>query len=334
MADSQAALGGAPFAARRNPARALVALMRPGDWIKNVFVLIPIVFWLAGMGRDTPWDEAIRKFELAAVAFACFCLVASGFYCVNDALDAPQDRTHPVKRRRPVATGEIAPSVAFGTGGALIGASLLLSVLVSLSLFGVVFVYALLQVAYNVRLKRVPFVDVATIAVGFCLRALGGGVAVEVPISIWLLLCVFFLTLYLGFIKRLCDLASVENARRDGAVVEWKPRAGYGSRDELNWLLAVSGMTTMLMYLMYALSEHARHLFGARAFGFALLSPLVMVVVHRFYRRANQGMSDSPLETLLQDKAVLVAVLCFVIGTLITLFVPQVAEFLTTHLYD
>lgn len=319
------------MAESRSPAAAVLALMRPGDWIKNVFVLIPIVFWLAGPGRSTPVDEAMVKMRLAAVAFACFCLVASGFYCINDALDAPQDRTHPVKRRRPVAAGEISARMALVLGVALIAASLALAVVVGRGLVTVVAIYALLQVGYNLRLKRVPFVDVATIALGFCLRAIGGGVAVTAPISVWLLLCVFFLTLYLGFIKRLCDLASAESARRAGATVEWKPRAGYGSRDELNWLLAVGGVTTILMYLMYSLSEHARQLFGERAVGFALLSPFVMVVIHRFYRRANLGLSDSPLETLTQDRAVLVAVLCFVAGTLAVLFVPQVADFLTVQ---
>ncbi len=316
----------------RGTARAILALLRPGDWIKNVFVLIPIVFWFAGPGRSTPADAVTAKAVSTAIAFLCFCMVASGFYCVNDSLDAAEDRTHPVKCRRPVARGEIGERAAFLLGAILIASSMVLAVAAGSAFFGVIVSYALLQVAYNIRLKRVPFVDVATIALGFCLRAVGGGAAAEVPISIWLLLCVFFLTLYLGFVKRLCDLASAENARRAGQSVAWRPRAGYESRDEINWLLAVGGVMTIMMFLMYALSEHARAIFGVRALGFAILSPFVVVVIHRFYRRANLGLSDSPLETLTQDRSVLIAVACFVLGTIATLFVPQVAAFLQAHL--
>jgi len=215
----------------------------------------------------------------------------------------------------------------------LVAGALALAATVNVPLLVVLSLYALLQVFYNLKLKRVPFIDVAAIALGFCLRAVAGAVAIPVSISIWLLLCVFFLTLYLGFIKRLCDLASVDNARAAGMVVPWKPRAGYSSRDELNWLLSLSGVMTLLMYLMYALSDHARRLFGDRAVGFALLSPFVIVVIHRFYRRANYGQSDSPLEIITQDRTVLVAVLLFIGGTVATLFVPQVSEFLRTLLY-
>ncbi|MBX3355204.1 MAG: UbiA prenyltransferase family protein [Phycisphaeraceae bacterium] len=306
-------------------AKAILRLLRPGDWVKNVFVLIPIVFYFAGEGRGAD-AEAIRAAIFAsAIAFVCFCMAASGFYAVNDALDAPEDRTHPVKRRRPVASGAITPGSAITLGAALIAGAMLLALTVNHGLALTVALYALLQVGYNLRLKRVPFVDVASISLGFCLRAIGGAVAIQVPISIWLLLCVFFLTLYLGFIKRLCDLASADAARRRGDAVEWKPRAGYEHRDELNWLLAMSGVMTILMYLMYALSDHAKRLFGERAIGFALLSPLVVVVIHRFFRRANLARSDSPLGILTEDRTVLVAVLLFAAGTLVTLFVPQVA---------
>ncbi|MFO0894719.1 MAG: UbiA prenyltransferase family protein [Phycisphaerales bacterium] len=311
---------------------ALLRLLRPGDWVKNVFVLMPMVFWLPGQGREAPAGEVQAKAMALAVAFASFCLIASGFYCINDSLDAAEDRQHPVKRRRPVAAGQVSPQVAALLGLGLVGASVFLGALASQLLVAVLVAYLLLQVAYNLRLKRVPFVDVAALATGFCLRAIGGAAAIGVQISVWLILCVFFLTLYLGFIKRLCDMASAENARRAGSVVEWRPRAGYENRDELNWLLAVSGVLTVIMYLMYALSDHARRLFGERALAFALLSPLVVIVIHRFYRRANHGLSDSPLDVLLQDRTVLVAILLFVSGTLAALYAPGVDKLLARML--
>lgn len=158
----------------------------------------------------------------------------------------------------------------------------------------------------------------------FCLRAIAGAVAIAAPVSIWLILCVFFLTLYLAFIKRQCDLSSA--SRMQGT--QWKPRAKYGDLAELNWLLSVSGGLTVLMFLMYTLSAHAQGIFGGRSFGLALLTPIVLIVVHRFYRRAMQGLSDSPLDAIRSDPIVAVAMSIFVVGVYGILYVAGVEEFL------
>jgi 4-hydroxybenzoate polyprenyltransferase len=188
----------------------------------------------------------------------------------------------------------------------------------------VLLAYALLQLSYNFGVKRVMLVDVVAVASGFALRATAGAVAINVQISVWLLLCVFFLCLYLGFIKRLCDLASAE-AAGDGT---WKSPAGYDDRNEINWLLGVSAVVALVTYLMYALSDHAWALFGARTTGFAILSPLVLITIHRFYRRASLGTSDSPLAALRDDRVVQLSIALFGIGVLATLYVPQVEAIL------
>jgi 4-hydroxybenzoate polyprenyltransferase len=296
-------------------------LLRPGDWTKNVFVLVPAVFWLSGEGRgvelagqfDARWRPLIWT-------FVAFCLAASGTYCVNDALDASKDRQHPVKRLRPVAAGAIGVAAAMLVGYALQGFALGLAWNAGGKVVGAsVLAYLLLQLAYNLRLKRVPLVDVSVVATGFCLRAAAGTAAMQVQISIWLMLCVFFLTLFLGFTKRLCDLAAAENARAAGQQVEWKPRIGYETREQMNWLLGVSGSLVVMIYLAYTLSSLAERLYGARAMGLALLTPLVLVAIHRFYRRANLGLSDAPLETLRTDRTLLATIAAFVGGTLLVL---------------
>jgi 4-hydroxybenzoate polyprenyltransferase len=249
-----------------------------------------------------------------------FCLAASGTYCVNDALDASKDRQHPVKRLRPVAAGAIGVAAAMLVGYALQGFALGLAWNAGGKVVGAsVLAYLLLQLAYNLRLKRVPLVDVSVVATGFCLRAAAGTAAMQVQISIWLMLCVFFLTLFLGFTKRLCDLAAAENARAAGQQVEWKPRIGYETREQMNWLLGVSGSLVVMIYLAYTLSSLAERLYGARAMGLALLTPLVLVAIHRFYRRANLGLSDAPLETLRTDRTLLATIAAFVAGTLLVL---------------
>jgi 4-hydroxybenzoate polyprenyltransferase len=188
--------------------------------------------------------------------------------------------------------------------------------------------YLALQLAYNLRLKRVPLVDVTVLATGFCLRAAGGAAAIGVQMSVWLLLCVFFLTLFLGFTKRLCDLSAAENARAAGETIDWKARPGYETREQMNWLLGVSGALVVLLYLMYALSPHAERLYGARAMGLALLTPLVLVAIHRFYRRANLGLSDAPLETLRSDRTLLATIAAFGAGTLLVLYWPPAEHLL------
>lgn len=305
--------------------RLLWRLMRPGDWIKNVFVLLAPLFAVPTMSLRSSVPAAQRLdplvvAEAGLTAFAAFCLLSSGFYAVNDVIDAERDRAHPVKRLRPVASGALRPDIAWMFGAALIALGLGLGFAVNAALGITLLLYALLQAAYNVRLKRVMLVDVVTVAIGFALRATAGAVAIQTKISVWLVLCVFFLCLYLGFIKRLCDMASAE---RDGKT-KWRSPAGYDNRIELNWLLGVSAVLAIMTYLTYSVSSHAISIFGPKASGFALLSPLVLVAVHRFYRRASAGLSDSPLDALRQDRAVLASVALFATGTLALLYVPAV----------
>jgi len=308
--------------------RAIIRLLRPADWTKNLFVFPALVFSLPRRlsdARDMELGQTAALWEMifpSLAIFAAFCCVASGFYAINDVLDAQKDRCHPVKRMRPVASGQIAPMTAILTGVALIMLSFLIGWTINLPTLLMLLSYAALQIAYNLRLKRVILVDVTTLAIGFTLRAAAGAAAIEVKVSIWLLLCVFFLCLFLAFIKRLCDLASAE---RSGAA-DWTSPAGYDSRDELNWLLSLSGVLAVLTYVMYTLSDQTRELFGVKAFGFTLLTPLVVIAIHRFYRRASLGLSDSPLSALFRDRAVMASVALFAIGIGIALFVPQVEE--------
>lgn len=301
-------------------------LLRPGDWIKNAFVVVPLIFYTAGTRMEGAPLSLGQMFVATLLTVGAFCLAGSGFYCVNDALDFAEDRLHPVKRRRPVASGAIAPRTAAIMGVILVAAGMLVAWKVSPGVQLTVTAYVLLQIAYNVKLKRVRFIDVATVASGFVLRSIAGAMAIQAAVSIWLVVVVFALTLYLGFVKRLADIRAAQLARDRGEGTSWKPRAGYDSVEDLNWLLSVTGSITVLAYLMYALSDHARLLFQARAFGFALLMPLVLVVIHRMYLRANRGQGDSPITAMLEDRTARTAAMLFVTGVLVTLYWSPVAE--------
>ena len=299
----------------------ILRLMRPGDWTKNSFVLLAFIFWLANAVRTQDTAALTGKGVHAALAFASFCLVASGFYAINDAIDADKDRGHPVKCRRPVASGAVSKGFAIVFGLVLVAASIAVASIVAKALVAAIALYAVLQVAYNGGLKRIAVVDVITIATGFALRAAAGAVAIEVQISPWLVLCVFFLCLFLGWTKRMCDLVSAERA---GSA--WKCSADYRGRDELQWLLGVSAVVTVLMYLSYTLSAHTWLLYGPRAYGLALLTPLVLLAIHRFWRRANEGSSDSPLDALKSDRVVLASIALFFALLGVVLFMPAAAD--------
>jgi len=304
-----------------------VRLIRPGDWVKNVFVLPAFVFSLPELMRRAGniGGEEIGMMVLATLgAFVAFCMTASGFYCINDVLDAEKDRQHPIKRRRPVASRRISPRSAAVAGFMLIALGVTLGFIVTRGLGYVIILYVLLQSSYNMGLKRVAIVDVVWVASGFALRATAGAAAIHVPISLWLVLCVFFLCLYLGFIKRLCDITSARQAGK----VEWKSPAGYEHQGELDWLLGISAVLAIITYVMYAVSDHAWKQFGPRSIGFALLSPLVLIAMHRFYRGATTGASDSPFAALKRDPGVALAILIFISGTVVTLYVPEVGRWL------
>lgn len=300
--------------------RPFIRLMRPTDWVKNLVVLVALVT------SKKLLDASAATHAL--IAFVAFCLVSSGFYAINDALDVERDREHPLKRLRPVAAGRITPRAATAFGAVLILLSVVLAFVVNRATVAVLLAYVVLQLAYNVKLKHTRMLDVTTLALGFVLRAVAGAAAVGVPTSIWLVLCVFFLCLYLGFIKRLADLASAERSEGEGtASPKWHSPAGYDSRSELQWLLALSAAMAMTTYLMYALSPHAESLFGPRAMGFALLSPLVIVTIYRFYLRATVGLSDRPLDALVEDRVIQWSVVLYGIGTVASLYAPYVDQF-------
>lgn len=293
---------------------AYVRLLRPADAVKNLLVLAALVF-------SRQLDEP-RALGAAMATLAAFVLMSSGFYAVNDAVDAPSDRRHPVKRRRPVAAGEVAPAAARNLGLALILAGPIVGLLVNSLVALTCGLYIALQIAYNLKLKRVAMVDVVALSVGFVLRAAAGAAAVNVPLSVWLVITVFFLCLYLGFIKRLSDITSARQAGGD----EWRAAAGYADTSELTWLLAVAGSTTVMAYVAYTLADQTVSLFGAAAIGFALLTPLVVIAIFRFYRRALQGRSDRPLDALYEDRAIQASSLLFVIGILLLLYMPGLAD--------
>ncbi len=324
----------------------LAKLARPGDWTKNVFVFPALL----ASGHATEPSAIL----LSVIAFLAFSCIASGVYCINDSLDWEDDAKHPVKRHRPIPSGTVTPRSAMIAGGTWIVLGFLVSLLTQFwGLAAVLGTYLLVQIAYNALLKRIAFLDVATLSVGFVLRAFAGAIAIRVEPSPWLLACVFFFCLFLAQVKRQCDLSSDaaqnvddkidteaqstqfehEEVRDDeiasgetGSGGEWHSAAGYRSTNDLQWASAVSAMLAIVAFALYSLSAHAVEAAGPGVRGFVLMIPLVIIPMYRAYDASIRGVSDSPLEIARRDPVIVCCTICFAVGAYICLYVTPVTD--------
>lgn len=273
----------------------IVRSLRPRQWVKNLFVLSPLLF--GGRLIDA---EAVAA---AVAATVCFCLLSGALYLVNDVVDAPLDRRHPTKRLRPVAAGAL-PVAAALAGAAVTGAGAsALAVALGRDFALVAAMYAGLSLAYSLALKRVVILDVMVIAAGFVLRVLGGAVAVEVAPSHWLIACAFLLALYLGFSKRRQELArSSEDAAAQRQVL-----AAYSVRmvEQINLVLLAA---TLVSYLLYTVSPETVARFGTEALLYGAVFVLYGLLRYLFLTQSPAN-GESPGELLIQDIPLLLCVL-------------------------
>ena len=241
------------FARLRTWARAL----RVEQWTKNGVVMMAWFFSVA----DSSQREIVRGWEsfLMAVAMACaFSLISSSFYLLNDVSDYEEDRLHPVKRNRPVAAGLIDRITAVRAALVLFAAGFAYPALVVIFLpsrtaaFATVLAYTVMQCLYTGFLKRIPYVDVATLAAGFVLRAIAGAAIIAAYISPWLLVCTFSLSMFLALCKRKNEMDTARDSR--AVLRHYHPRA-------LAALILVAGFAAFGEYLVYTLHSNMGHRF-------------------------------------------------------------------------
>ena len=178
--------------------RPLLQAMRPHQWVKNGFVLAPLIF-----ARQLTEPKSLMA---AGLAFCAFSAVASAIYLLNDAMDVERDRLHPSKRNRPIASGALSIRVALAAAAILAPGGLALAWLTRPGAVMTIGTYLVVNIAYSIRLKHVALLDVFIIALGFLLRVIAGALAVGVGISPWLLICTFFVALFMAFGKRRAEL--------------------------------------------------------------------------------------------------------------------------------
>ncbi len=266
----------------------VIRTVRPHQWVKNVFVLAPIVFA----------KEMFSPFVVtrAASAFAVFCLLAGAVYAMNDIADRDADRVHPVKRKRPIASGLVPLSWAYALSASLVVVSLVWSANLGIPFALVALVYFGQNVWYSFQLKHVAYLDVSCIAAGFVLRVMGGGYATHIQISNFLLACTALLALFLGFGKRRHELASAE---LNHAAAQRASLSAY-TKSGLDLALVVTGLATVGAYVAYTLDSHTREFFHNdrlwMSSGFVVLAMLRYLFIVR-----NRPQAESPTQEILSD---------------------------------
>jgi 4-hydroxybenzoate polyprenyltransferase len=276
------------------PIDAWLRLLRPKQWVKNTFVLAPLLF----SGKALDGGSVLR----ALAAFVLFCLIASAVYAFNDVVDRSVDRVHPTKRRRPVAAGAIPPRRALVLSAALAATSMVGGWLVSPALLALLASYATLNLLYTYRLKHVVIIDVFCIAAFFVFRLLAGTSAIAVEPSVWLLLCGSLLALYLGFAKRRNELLLLGGDRTSHRTV-----LSQYSAEFLDQVSIVLLSTTVISYVMYTLNSATAMQVGSEALTYS--TAFVLYGVFRYQYLAHHHSGGDPTETLLTDRPLLVSVL-------------------------
>ncbi len=284
--------------------------MRPRQWLKNTFVFAALVF-----SRSFTDPGAVL---LSLAAFVIFSLLSGAVYLLNDLADIAEDRLHAGKRGRPIARGSLsvraALAAALAAGAAALAAAFLINFQLGLLAAG----YLLLMVLYSWRIKRVVIVDALAIAFGFIFRVTAGGVAIDVPVSEWLLICTFLLALFLALCKRRHELVLLG----DGAAGHRKILAEY-SAVLLDQMIAVVTSSTVMAYGLYTLWPRTRLEVSPRLY---YSIPFVLYGIFRYlylvHRKEGGG---EPGRTLMADRALLINVVLWVAAVIAILrfFPPQ-----------
>jgi 4-hydroxybenzoate polyprenyltransferase len=284
----------------------VLRMLRPVQWSKNAVVLAGVIF----SGEADQPSQLARAF-LAVVAF---CAASSAMYIVNDWHDRARDRLHPVKRQRPIASGAIGRRAAGATATALFALALTISVGLSWSFTACIVAYLALTTSYTYSLKNYAGIDVVAIASGFLLRAMGGALAVNVPMSPWLFLCTFLLALFLGFGKRRHELLLFNGAgglHRDAL-------SGY-SRRQLDWAVVLTAIASVIAYSIYTLVTNSAPTDNA----LVLTVPFVALAIGRYLVLVFRcGLGGAPEMLLLKDRPLKVSILAWGVATLIVLNLP------------
>ena len=289
-------------------------LMRPQQWMKNVFIFLPLFF-----------DRHLMEWMYwlpCLFAFLSFSFMASAIYCFNDIYDVEADRRHPEKCKRPLASG----AVSKGTGYVIMASCGIISVCIAVfgnypvigaeyTLLGILAFYFFQNMAYCIKLKQKAIVDVFIIAVGFVLRVLAGGLVTGIFISHWIVLMTFLLALFLAFAKRRDDVVMYEET----GVITRKNVNRYNVAF-LNQAIAIVASITMVCYIMYTVSEQVVARMGSEYL--YITSVFVLAGIIRYLQVTIVDVkSGNPIKVLMKDHFIQICIVAWILSFVFILYI-------------
>lgn len=285
------------------------ASLRPEQWSKNLVIFAALVF------ADRLGD--LRSVVLSVAAFLDFCFLSGAVYLVNDVIDYEQDRFHPVKRLRPIASGRLSRSVAMTSGVILYALSLTAAYLLNPEFFRITLIYTVVTVGYTYYFKRIAILDVMAISVGFVLRAIAGSKVIGAEASFWLLLCTFLLALFLALSKRRHELVflSGDAAKHRTNLAQYSPYL-------LDQMIGVVTASCVIAYTLYTVSDETVAKFHTDKLSFTV--PFVIFGIFRYLyliHRENGG--GIPSQHLVSDRPLLVSIILWVLTCVGIIYYPH-----------
>lgn len=271
-----------------------IRALRPYQWSKNLLVFAALIF----SERFLHPADLLRT----CLAFLFFCLTSGWVYVVNDVRDRGADRLHPVKRLRPLASGDLKPAPALILATLLLLLGIVCSVRISPLLSLALVLYALMNLAYTFGLKNIVILDILLIAVGFVLRAVAGAWVIDVPISHWLLVCTFFLALFLVIGKRRNELVKLGDH-----AAGHRPILHEYNEAILDQMIGVVTAATIIAYALYTVDGETVAKFGTDNLIYTI--PFVVYGIFRyFYLIYKRQLGDAPEKILIRDRYILATV--------------------------
>jgi len=286
----------------------LIVSLRPDQWTKNLIVFAALIFAVKLL------DPA--ALALASAAFLIFCVLSGCVYLINDVSDREADRQHPLKRLRPIASGALSASTALtwaiGLSVIALAAAYALRPLFALTAAAYLALFAL----YTHTLKHVVILDVMSIAIGFVLRAVAGGLVIGVPVSDWLLVCTILLALFLGLAKRRHEITMLA----DGASGHRRILEEYDPY-LLDQMIAIVAAATLVVYIIYCASPETAERFGTRLLVLTTPFPIYGIFRYLYLVHRKHG-GGSPSDMLLRDRPLLSCVALWGIAVILIIYRP------------
>jgi 4-hydroxybenzoate polyprenyltransferase len=291
---------------RTSSLRDLFQLLRPMQWSKNTVLFAALIF--------AKHLFVLSDLVTVTLSFLAFCALASGAYVMNDLRDCERDREHPLKSLRPLPSGRVRRGTAVALSIVLVFTGMLSAIALRPGFGVLAAVYFVLQVAYTFWLKEAVILDVMSIAAGFVIRAVAGGVIIAVPVSPWLIICTFLLALFLGFSKRRHELILLE-ARATNHRASLKEYSPYF----LDQMIAVVTASTVVAYAIYTVSPEVREKLGTDKL--YLTIPFVLFGIFRYLYLVHQREEGgNPTQLLLTDQPLLIDVLLWIATAALLLY--------------